>query len=70
MPYKEAVEKYGTDKPDLRFGMPLVRIDDLAQQSSFTVFHEQLKGGGCVKGLCVKGGAIFPENKSNFTPNS
>lgn len=57
MPYKEAVEKYGTDKPDLRFGMPLVRIDDLAQQSSFTVFHEQLKGGGCVKGLCVKGGS-------------
>lgn len=57
MPYQEAIEHYGTDKPDLRFGMPLIRIDDIALQSEFTVFHTQLQSKGTVKGLCVKGGA-------------
>ncbi len=57
MTYAECMEKYGCDKPDLRFGMPLKRLDDLAQKSTFTVFHDVLKGGGTVKGLTVKGGA-------------
>jgi len=57
MPYKEAMEKYGCDKPDLRFGMPLVRVDEIVKASDFTVFKEQLALGGIVKGLCVKGGA-------------
>lgn len=54
--YATCMERYGCDKPDLRFKMELVRLDDIAEKSSFTVFHEQLKGGGIVKGLCVKGG--------------
>ncbi len=57
MTYKDCVEQYGTDKPDLRFDMPLVRLDTIADRSTFTVFKEQLAGGGIVKGLCVKGGA-------------
>jgi aspartyl-tRNA synthetase len=57
MSYKDAVETYGTDRPDLRFGMPLVRLDNLAQRSTFSIFHEVLKDKGIVKGLCVKGGA-------------
>lgn len=57
MPYKEAVETYGTDRPDMRFGMPLKRIDDIAAKSEFSIFKEQLKAGGCVKGLCVKKGS-------------
>lgn len=57
LPYKEAVEKYGCDKPDLRFKMELTRIDDLVEESEFSVFKEQLQAGGVVKGLCVKGGA-------------
>jgi len=56
IPYQEAMEKYGTDKPDLRFGMPLVRLDSIASKSSFSIFLDQLKMGGVVKGIVVKGG--------------
>ena len=57
MTYQECIEHYGTDRPDLRFDMPLVRVDEIAKNSEFTVFKEQLESGGCVKALCVKGGA-------------
>lgn len=57
MPYQEAIERYGTDKPDLRFEMPLIRVDEIAIQSEFSVFLTQLQAKGTVKGLCVKGGA-------------
>ena len=57
MTYKECLEKYGTDKPDLRFGMELHLLDDIAERSTFTVLKEQLANGGTVKGICVKGGA-------------
>jgi aspartyl-tRNA synthetase len=54
--YAYCMEHYGCDKPDLRFGMPLVRVDAIAAQSSFSVFLNELKAGGCIKGLCIKGG--------------
>ena len=57
MAHKDAMEKYGCDKPDLRFEMPLVRVDEIVRLSDFTVFKQQLEAGGIVKGLCVKGGA-------------
>jgi aspartyl-tRNA synthetase len=57
MTYKEAMERFGTDKPDLRFGMELKKIDDIAAKSTFTVFLDQLSNAGTIKGLCVKGGA-------------
>lgn len=57
--HSEAIEKYGTDKPDLRFGMELHTIDEIAANSQFSVFLDQLKAGGTVKGMCVKGGAEF-----------
>lgn len=56
MPYHQAMEHYGTDKPDLRFGMKLVRIDQIAEKSTFSVFKEQLRTGGTIKGICVKEG--------------
>lgn len=56
LPFKEAMERYGTDKPDLRFGMELIRIDEIAEKSSFSVFQSQLQAGGTIKGICVKGG--------------
>ncbi len=56
MPYKEAMEKYGTDKPDTRIDMILHRIDDIAKKSTFSVFLDQLKADGVIKALCVKGG--------------
>ncbi len=57
MKYRDCFENYGTDRPDLRFGMPLVRIDDIAKESTFGVFLEQLAAGGVIKAICVKGGA-------------
>ncbi len=57
MSYRDCLEFYGTDRPDLRFGMPLVRIDDIAKRSTFSVFLEQLAANGTIKGICVKGGS-------------
>lgn len=57
MSYRDCMEHYGTDCPDLRFKMPLVRVDAIVKDSEFTVFKEQLQNGGCIKALCVKGGA-------------
>lgn len=51
------MDKYGCDRPDMRFGMELVQIDEIASRSAFTVFQDQLKEGGIVKGFCVKGGS-------------
>ena len=57
MTYKEAVDRFGTDKPDLRFGMELISVNDIVTNSTFSVFQEQLMKGNVVKGLCVKDGA-------------
>lgn len=57
IPHAVCMERYGCDRPDLRFGMELKTLDDIAKESTFTVFHDQLRNGGIVKGLCVKGGA-------------
>jgi aspartyl-tRNA synthetase len=57
MTYADCLEYYGTDRPDLRFGMPLIRLDDIAKKSTFKVFLDQVNTGGCVKALCVKKGA-------------
>lgn len=57
IPHAVCMEKYGCDRPDLRFGMELVRLDDIASHSTFSVFQEQIRMGGIVKGLTVKGGA-------------
>lgn len=55
--HQECLTKYGSDRPDLRFGMELHNLDNIAKQTNFTVFLDQLRVGGIVKGLCVKGGA-------------
>lgn len=57
--WQEAMDKYGTDKPDLRFGMELIDVSHLAGQSDFQVFKSVLAKGGQVKGICVPGGASF-----------
>jgi aspartyl-tRNA synthetase len=56
MSYSDAVSRYGTDKPDLRFGLELADIGDLAEQSEFRVFRAAREAGGLVKGICVPGG--------------
>ncbi len=57
--YKEAVENYGTDRPDLRFDMKLVDIADIAKRSSFQVLAKAADAGGRVKAICVPGGAVL-----------
>lgn len=61
--WQEAMDRYGTDKPDLRFGMELVDISDLAGQSEFQVFRSVLAQGGKVKGICVPRAASFPRRE-------
>ncbi|MBS4167593.1 aspartate--tRNA ligase [Parachlamydia sp. AcF125] len=51
------MEKYGCDRPDTRFEMPLSTLDDIVANSTFSIFLDQLREGGTVKGLCVKGGS-------------
>jgi aspartyl-tRNA synthetase len=53
--YKEAMERFGSDKPDLRFGMELVDMADLAKESSFKVFLDAIETGGRVKAILGKG---------------
>ena len=55
--YAEAMDLYGTDRPDIRFGMTLKSIEDLAQQSEFRVFRSVVDKGGQVRGFRLPGGA-------------
>ncbi len=57
--YDEAINRYGLDKPDLRFGMELKDVSQLLKGSSFKVFRDSLERGGLVKGINVKGGGAF-----------
>ncbi len=54
--YTEAVERYGSDKPDLRFGMELADLTDLFREGEFQAFAQVAATGGAVKGLRVPGG--------------
>ena len=55
--YDEAMARYGSDKPDLRCGMPIHELSDVFRQSSFGVFRDAVESGGAVRGLVVEGGA-------------
>ena len=63
MSYQEAIGRYGSDKPDLRFGMPLEDLSGFAEGSKFKVFQETIANGGIVKALIVKGGAAIARNQ-------
>jgi len=51
IPYQESIARYGNDKPDLRFGLPLVDLSDLVAESEFRVFREAVANGGQVKAV-------------------
>ncbi|QQK75667.1 aspartate--tRNA ligase [Salicibibacter cibarius] len=55
MTYHEAMHRYGSDKPDTRFGMELVELSDIVENSRFQVFTKALENNGIVKGLNAKG---------------
>ncbi len=59
MTYHEAMDKYGCDKPDLRFGLELHDLSDLVAEVEFKVFRAVLSSGGMVKGIVIPGGDGF-----------
>lgn len=61
--YQEAMDKYGTDKPDLRYGMELVDLTEAFKNTEFKVFQTE-----CIKAICVKNGAALSRSQiDNFT---
>ncbi len=60
MEFQEAMDRFGTDRPDMRFGMELIDLTDIALRSDFRVFKDVIEDGGVVKAITVKsGGAAF-----------
>ncbi len=57
--WKDALNLYGSDKPDLRFEMPIAQITEIVKECGFSVFAETVKNGGVVHALRVEGGAKF-----------
>jgi aspartyl-tRNA synthetase len=57
--YKEVVERYGTDKPDLRFGMELIDVSDIFAKSDFRVFQSAIESGGVIKCIIAPGCADY-----------
>ncbi len=57
--YEEALNRFGTDRPDLRFGLEITDLTALVKQSEVKVFAEVAQKGGCIKAICVPGGATF-----------
>ena len=61
--YDQAMNQYGTDRPDLRFGLPLVDLTPLVKDSGAKVLAEAAQKGGCVKAIRVPGGGSFPRKE-------
>jgi len=59
MPYNGAMERYGTDRPDLRYGMLMDTLNDVFNATDFKVFANALKSGGCVRGMRIEGGSAM-----------
>ena len=57
IPYDEAMERYGSDKPDTRFGFELKLLNDKVKDSDFNVFTDAIADGGAVRGICISGGS-------------
>ena len=57
--YAEAMNKYGSDKPDVRFGLEFIDVSEIGEKSSFQVFQKAVQNGGVIKTICVPNGAEF-----------
>ncbi len=65
MGYAEAMQRFGIDRPDMRYGMELKDIGDLAGQTEFGVFKGALSAGGSVRAICVPGGGAMTRKETD-----
>nr|WP_288825919.1 aspartate--tRNA ligase [uncultured Clostridium sp.] len=63
MTWREAMDRFGSDKPDMRFGMELKNVSDVVKNTEFAVFKGALENGGSVRGINAKGQAAMPRKK-------
>lgn len=63
MTWQDAMDRYGSDKPDTRFGMELVNVTDVVKNCGFGVFTGAIENGGTVRGINVKGQGTMPRKK-------
>jgi len=63
MTYKEAMDRFGSDKPDLRFGMELCDVTEVVKDCEFVVFKGAIEAGGSVRGINAKGQGAMPRKK-------
>ena len=63
IPYAEAMEKYATDRPDLRYGLEMADLGETVKDTEFRVFQSVLSGGGIVKGFAAPGLADMPRRQ-------
>ena len=63
--YKEVVRRFGTDKPDIRFGMEFADFSDLFDDTEFGVFKSVLASGGHIKGICAPGSADYTRKQQD-----
>ena len=63
MTWQEAMDRFGSDKPDVRFGMELVDVSEVVKDSEFVVFKSTLENGGSVRGINAKGQGEMPRKK-------
>jgi len=61
--FAETMERYGTDKPDLRFGLEIGDLTDIAAQTEFTIFRSVISSGGRVRGICAPGCAGYTRHQ-------
>jgi aspartyl-tRNA synthetase len=65
MTYAEAMNRFGSDRPDLRFGMELTDVSDIVKETDFKVFTGAIADGGEVKAICVPGGASMTRKQTD-----
>ena len=63
MTWQEAMERFGSDKPDIRFGMELTNVSEVVRNCEFVVFKGAIENGGSVRGINVKGQGAMPRKK-------
>lgn len=69
MPYAEAMARFGSDKPDLRFGLEIVDVSEIVKGCEFGVFASALENGGAVRGINAKGQGNMPRKKIDALVN-